>query len=56
MYNQMHEILHINVACGHARYEKSEDKNIEDTRQRADKQMYENKMRMKQAAGNGSGR
>ena len=56
MYNQMHEILHINVACGHARYEKSEDKNIEDTRQRADKQMYENKMRMKQAAGNESGR
>ncbi len=48
MYNQVHDILHINVACGHARYEKNEDKNLEDTRQRADKQMYENKMKMKQ--------
>lgn len=51
MYNQVHEILHINVAYGHAKYEKSEDKSLEDTRQRADKIMYENKIKMKQATG-----
>lgn len=46
-YNQEHDLLHINIACGHAKYDKSEDKDLEDTRQRADKLMYENKMAMK---------
>ena len=46
-YNQEHDVLHINIACGHARYDKAEDKDLEDTRQRADKLMYENKIAMK---------
>lgn len=49
-YNKDHKILNINIACGHAKYEKDKDKNLEDTRERADKLMYENKIKMKQAA------
>lgn len=47
LYNREHHVLNISVACGHAKFDKGLDKDLEDTRKRADLLMYENKINMK---------
>ncbi len=47
IYNLEHPEIRMSVACGHARYDAEQDEDIKDTRGRADKIMYKNKMEMK---------
>lgn len=47
-YNKVSEILKINIAYGYAHFDKSIDRNILETRNRADAMMYQKKFYMKQ--------
>ncbi|MBP3339231.1 MAG: diguanylate cyclase [Lachnospiraceae bacterium] len=47
-YNKVSDVLKINIAYGYAQYDKSIDRDIYETRNRADAMMYEKKFFMKQ--------
>lgn len=47
-YNQTSELVRIQIACGYAIFDEALDRDVEDTRKRADAQMYENKKMQKQ--------
>ena len=47
-YNKEYPQMNMSVAYGYATYDPSKDEDIKDTRGRADKNMYRNKMEMKQ--------
>ena len=47
-YNRVSDILKINIAYGYAQYDKKIDRDIYETRNRADAMMYEKKFYMKQ--------
>ncbi len=47
-YNRVSEVLKINIAYGYALYDKSIDRDIHETRNRADAMMYKKKFFMKQ--------
>ena len=47
-YNKVSDVLKINIAYGYALYDRSIDKDIYETRNRADAMMYQKKFYMKQ--------
>jgi diguanylate cyclase (GGDEF)-like protein len=46
-YNEQSEQIHLQVACGYAYYKAEHDVDLEETRERADILMYENKRALK---------
>ena len=51
IYNLEHPEMRMSVAYGHASYDPEMDEDIKDTRERADKIMYKNKMDIKKVLG-----
>jgi diguanylate cyclase (GGDEF)-like protein len=49
LYNISSPDIHMQIACGHARFDETTDSNMEDIRSRADEQMYENKKELKKS-------
>lgn len=47
-YNQQETVIHMQIACGYALFDEKIDKNLDDTRKRADEAMYQNKKALKQ--------
>jgi GGDEF domain-containing protein len=52
IYNLTSEVIHLQIACGYAKYDKNTDSTMEDIRIRADERMYENKKELKAASAN----
>lgn len=48
-YNQRHPLVDMSIACGHAVFDAAVDEDLKDTRARADKLMYKNKVEMKES-------
>jgi diguanylate cyclase (GGDEF)-like protein len=48
-YNQKNELVTMRIACGYAVFDAEQDRDLEDTRARADIQMYRNKKELKNA-------
>lgn len=48
-FNDASRDIHMGIACGYAMFDPTEDENIDATIRRADKMMYEEKFKMKQA-------
>lgn len=46
-YNEINPMVNMSVACGYAIYDSEQDEDLKDTRGRADKIMYKNKINMK---------
>ena len=49
-YNEVNPEVNMSVACGYAVYDSEQDEDLKDTRGRADKVMYKNKIEMKTKA------
>jgi diguanylate cyclase (GGDEF)-like protein len=49
VYNQKNELVTMRIACGYAVFDAEQDRNLEDTRSRADARMYRNKKELKNA-------
>lgn len=47
-YNQQHTQIHMQIASGYAIFDEKRDQSLEDTRNRADEAMYQNKKALKQ--------
>lgn len=47
-YNQMNPRAKIGIAWGHAKFDRTQDDDLNDTRKRADSRMYQNKKEMKE--------